>query len=91
MTKAEIIREVANATGKSIAVSEEIINAFLNAIQKAVSDGDYVNFIGFGKFEAVDREERLGHNPHTGEKIVIAAHKIPHFKPGDNFKKAVRG
>lgn len=91
MTKAEIIREVANATGTEIKVVGNIVDAFLAQIQKTVAGGDSVNFIGFGKFEAVDREERLGHNPHTGEKIVIAAHKIPHFKPGDNFKKAVRG
>ena len=91
MTKAEIIREVANATGKSIAVSEEIINALLNAIQKTVASGDSVSFVGFGKFEAIERAERMGNNPRTGEKIVIAAHKAPHFKAGDIFKKAVQG
>jgi DNA-binding protein HU-beta len=37
-----------------------------------------------------EHAERTGRNPQTGEQIVIAATKAPAFKPGKEFKEAVK-
>ena len=40
------------------------------------------NFIGWGKFEVVQKAERMGRNPKTGEEIKIEAKKTVKFKAG---------
>ena len=52
--------------------------------------GDKVSLIGFGTFEARERSAREGKNPQTGEKIKIAACKVPAFKAGKAFKDLVK-
>jgi DNA-binding protein HU-beta len=49
-----------------------------------------VTFSGFGKFSVSDRSAREGRNPATGEKIQIAASKVPKFTAGAALKKAVK-
>ena len=53
--------------------------------------GGEVNFTGFGKFHVAHRKERQGVNPRTGERITIAASKVPRFSAGSALKKAVKG
>ncbi|MBR6719905.1 MAG: HU family DNA-binding protein [Clostridia bacterium] len=59
-------------------------------LQNAVKAGDKVSLIGFGTFEARARSAREGKNPQTGEKIKIAACKVPVFKAGKSFKDLVK-
>lgn len=40
----------------------------------------------FGSFKWVDRAERMGHNPKTGEAIKIPACKKVKFTPAQEFK-----
>ena len=53
--------------------------------------GGDINFTGFGKFSVADRGARQGVNPQTGEKIQIAASRVPRFSAGSGLKKAVKG
>jgi len=66
------------------------LNAFLAGVQNAVKSGEKVSLIGFGTFEARERAAREGKNPQTGEKIKIAACKVPAFKAGKAFKDLVK-
>lgn len=44
---------------------------------------------GFGKFSVKERKAREGRNPQTGEKIKIAATKVPSFSAGNALKEAI--
>ncbi len=90
MTKTEIIRNVASATGESIKTTETVVNSFLNQIAVALATDDKVQLIGFGTFEVRERKAKVGRNPRTGEEIEIAATKAPVFKAGALLKDAVR-
>ena len=57
----------------------------------ALSRGSEIGFTGFGKFSVADRGAREGVNPQTGERIQIAASKVPRFSAGSGLKKAVKG
>lgn len=59
-------------------------------ITGAVSDNNQVNYVGFGGYKASERKERQGRNPQTGEEITIKATVVPSFKPGKQFKDAVK-
>ena len=51
-----------------------------------LKEGDKVQLIGFGTFEAKATAEREGRNPRTGETIKIAAAKKPAFTASKAFK-----
>ena len=59
------------------------------SIEEALVKGDKVQLIGFGTFEAKQREAREGRNPRTGETIQIAASTVPVFKASKSLKDTV--
>ena len=65
------------------------MNAALEAITGALSDGEKVQLVGFGSFEVKKREARVGRNPKTKEAIEIPASKVPVFKAGKALKDVV--
>lgn len=66
----------------SKAEAERKVDLFLTTIENTLASGEELNFIGWGKFEVVERAERIGRNPKTGEEIKIEAKKTVKFKPG---------
>jgi DNA-binding protein HU-beta len=89
MNKQELIDAVASATGASKASTGQAVDAFLEAVSKAVVAGDTVQLIGFGSFSQGARAARTGRNPATGQEIQIAAAKTVKFTAGKVFKDAV--
>lgn len=70
---------------------KQLVFANFNTIAEAIKNGDKVDVTGFGKFESVERAQRNGVNPSTGERIVIPASKAPKFKPAKALKDLVKG
>ena len=89
MNKAELINAVAEKAALSKKDSEAAVNATLEAISCALSEGEEVRLVGFGTFEVKKREARVGRNPKTKEAIQIPASKVPAFKAGKALKDAV--
>jgi len=91
MTKTEFVDQVASKSDLGKGEAAKAVDAVLDTIQEALSRGSEVSFTGFGKFSVADRSAREGVNPQTGEKIQIAASKVPRFSAGSGLKKAVKG
>jgi len=89
LTKSEFIDQVADRSGLSKKDAGEAVDAVLATIEDALKRGSDVTFSGFGKFSVSARSAREGRNPATGEKIQIAASKVPKFTAGASLKKAV--
>lgn len=89
MIKEELVEIVAAAHDLPKTKAADIIRTILNTVQDRVVSGERVSFVGFGTFEAVETKARTGHNPHTREKIEIAATRRPKFTAGRVFKRAV--
>jgi DNA-binding protein HU-beta len=87
--KQDIIKEVSSEAGLSEAQATKAVNAFLGAIQDALSKNVEVQISGFGSFKVVERAGREGRNPRTGEPMKIAARRSPTFKPGTQLKRTV--
>lgn len=90
VNKDELARDVAARTGIDVGQSKLAVEATLEAIAKQIAGGNEVRLTGFGKFSAVQREARQGHNPQTGETMQIAAKRVPKFSAGAELKKAVQ-
>lgn len=83
MTKKEFIdlyQEKGNFSTK--VETEKNLTAFLESLETLLVNGDEINFLGFGKFDVVERAARMGRNPSTGEEIKIEAKKNVRFKVG---------
>ena len=89
MTKQEFVDQVASQSGLAKKEAGEAVDAVLVVIQETLSRGGDINFTGFGKFSVADRSAREGVNPQTGEKMKIAASKVPAFSAGNALKEAV--
>lgn len=91
MKKNELVALVAEQTGLSKKDMEKTVDVLLSAIVDALAAGDKVQMSGFGSFEPRVRAARTGHDPRTGEKIVIPQAVVPVFKPSKNLKDKVEG
>ena len=89
MTKAELIAVVGEKAGLTKKDADKAVTAVLEAITETLVSGEKVSLVGFGTFEVKERAERMGHNPQTGDTMVIAASKAPSFKAGTALKNAV--
>jgi len=89
MTKQELIAAVAEGAGLKKADASAAVKATLEAVSKALANGDKVSLIGFGTFEVRNRAARTGVNPQTQKKIKIPAGKAPVFRAGKKLKDAV--
>ena len=91
MTKSEFVDQVSSESGLSKGDAGEAVDAVLTVIQSTLQRGGDISFTGFGKFSVADRGARQGVNPQTGERIQIAASRVPRFSAGSSLKKAVKG
>ena len=89
MNKTELISVTAQNAGIARKDAERIINAAIDAITAALTEGDKVQLSGFGSFEVKDREARVGRNPHTKESIEIPATTVPVFKASKALRDTV--
>ena len=90
MTKNEMISVIASnvdgATKKDITV---VVDEVFDTIKNTLASGEKVAIAGFGSFDVVERAERQGRNPKTGETITIGASKSPKFKASKALKDIV--
>lgn len=90
MNKSELVVSIIKKTGLSKKDVEKATNAFIESISEALKKDEKVQLVGFGTFEVRNRAAREGMNPSTGEKIQIAAKKVPVFKAGKSLKDSLK-
>ena len=89
MNKAELVAEVAKLADLNKKQADAAVAAVIDAVTYALKKGEKVQLVGFGSFEAKEREARMGRNPKTKEEIKIPATKVATFKAGKALKDAV--
>ena len=90
MTKAEIVNEVAKATGLEKIAVQNVVESFMESVKGSLEKGNNVYLRGFGSFVVKQRAQKTARNISKNQTITIAAHKIPAFKPGREFFAQVR-
>lgn len=87
MNRQELVEKLIEKTGDKKA--EKVLNAFIQTVKEAVSEGDAVRLVGFGSFERRVRSARTARNPINGNSLEIPEKKVPVFKAGKDFKEKV--
>lgn len=91
MTKADIVEKVYQKIGFSKKEASELVEMVFGELKKTLCDGDKVKISGFGNFVVREKKERIGRNPHTGEKIPISARRVLTFRPSQVLKAMLNG
>lgn len=91
LSKSGLVDRVAETSDLSKNEASKAVDGVISAIREELSRGGDVSVTGFGKFSVAQRSARTGVNPRTGEKMQIAAAKVPRFSPGSQLKEAVNG
>ena len=89
MNKTELVERIAEEAAVPTSEAHKHFEAFERVVIEALKGGEEVRITGFGKFSVRERKAREGTNPQTGEKIKIAAQKVPAFSAGNALKEAV--
>ncbi|MBD5289521.1 MAG: HU family DNA-binding protein [Bacteroides sp.] len=87
MNKTDLVNEIAAKAGLNKVAAKAALDACLESIEQALANDDKVQLIGFGTFSVQEKAARVGINPHTKEKIEIAARKVVKFKPANELAK----
>ena len=88
MNKTEFIAKVAAKAEVEKKVAAALVDAALAVANDAMKAHEPISIVGFGTLSVVHREERIGQNPQTGEKVKIPARSVPAFKAGSALKEA---
>jgi DNA-binding protein HU-beta len=91
VTKSELVDQVADRAGLTKGEAARAVEAVLGTVQDTLRRGSEITLSGFGKFHVGERGARQGVNPRTGERIQIAAARVPRFTAGTGLKNAVKG
>lgn len=89
MTKAELVKKIAEQANLTNADAKLALDATLQSIKDALVACEKVQLVGFGTFAVTERPAREGINPATRQKITIAAKKVAKFKAGAELDSQV--
>lgn len=91
MTKAELVAQVADAIGPGVTKRDcaLVVDAFLNAVKRAMQEDDHIEIRGFGTFKVQKRKSRMARNPRTGEPVKVPERMVPVFKPSRKLRTKV--
>ena len=89
MNKQELITKIAEKSNLSKKDAAAALDALTSTITEALKAEGKVAIPSLGTFEVKQHAARIGHNPRTGEKVEIAAKKVPAFKAAKALKDAV--
>ena len=89
ITKLDLVNHLHENLGLNKVESKELVEAFFDEIKKSLLNNEEVKISGFGNFKILNKKERPGRNPRTGEPVVISARKVVTFKAGQKLRKKI--
>lgn len=89
MLKKDFIRVISSVSDLNLGQSAEALDAVINALRTALSEGEPVCLQGFGQFDIQVRKERDYRNPANGKVVHKPETRSPRFKPSAGLKDLV--
>lgn len=80
LTKADIVKAVAEQNGYTKVRSFEVVETLLEIIKSTLESGEDVLVSGFGKFRVNEKKQRRVWNLAAGEAMMLAPRKVVTFK-----------
>lgn len=90
MTKAELVKQISDATGVEKSAAMAIVEAFMETVKDSISKGEAVYLRGFGTFDIKHRAAKAARNITRNTTIIVPEHDVPSFKPCREFMANVK-
>ena len=87
MTKAEIVKEIANKTGVDKQTVLAVIESFMTEVKGSLEKEENVYLRGFGSFIVKKRAEKTARNISKNTTMIVPA---PAFKPSKEFESMMK-
>jgi DNA-binding protein HU-beta len=91
MNRAELVTAVAEKSGQSKSAVEDVLGVLGEVVGDALVQGEKVTLPGFLTAERVERAERQGRNPQSGETMTIPASQGVKLSAVTALKTQVKG
>lgn len=89
MTKADLVEQIADATGLTKKDTAVVVDGFLDAVKQAMAQEKNIEIRGFGSFKVKKRKARKARNPRTGDPVQVPSRHVPTFKPSKELKELI--
>lgn len=90
MTKADVVKAVAQSTGIEKATVAAAVESIMETIKGSLTQGEPVYLRGFGTFGIKRRAAKPARNITKNTTVLIPETDIPYFKPAKEFKAEVK-
>jgi DNA-binding protein HU-beta len=90
MNKSDLVTRIMQDAEVTKRQAEKVLEAFMESIQTALSGGESLSLVGFGRFSVLARAARKGRNPRTGQDIMIPTRKSAKFSAGKVLRQGVQ-
>lgn len=88
--RADLIQQLADNYGYTKKDAAMLVDDFASVVLDNLKQGNSVSIHNFGCFDILERKARSCPHPVSGEKIVIPAHWVPRFYPGNKMRMVVK-
>jgi integration host factor subunit alpha len=89
LTRADLSNAVYREIGLSLSESTGLVDAVLEEISAALSEGHSVKLSSYGTFKLRRKKERVGRNPKTGVEVPITPRTVLSFNASNILKASV--
>ncbi len=90
MTNKELISEIAQTTGMTKVLTEQLLRETCNIISDALVENKTVMLQNLGSFEVKEKKERLSVHPKTGVRTLVPPKMQVNFKPSTALKEDIK-
>jgi nucleoid DNA-binding protein len=90
ITKGDMVDKMAKKVGITKAQALVALDTFTETVSKGLVKGQETRIKGFGTFRTLNRDERKGRNPQTGEALVTPPRRVIRFLPATALAEEVK-
>ena len=81
-----MVAEISNVTGVEKEKALKVIEAMMVVVKEKTADGEDIFLRGFGTFTTKTRAAKIGRLIKENKSVIVPEHKIPYFKPCEDYK-----
>ncbi|MGA8147344.1 MAG: integration host factor subunit beta [Gallionellaceae bacterium] len=90
MTRSDLINKLAEQYPQLLVKDVELaVRVVLDTMSSTMARGGRIEIRGFGSFALNYRPPRTGRNPKSGDRVLVPAKYVPHFKAGKELRERV--
>ncbi len=89
ITRLDISEALVQEIGLPRTETIELLELVLTEISDAARRGEDIKISHFGTFSLLDKVQRVGRNPKTGEEVPITPRKVISFRPSQSLRSSV--